>query len=231
MSATNPFTLTPTSAGLSVSIGISGSGKSYGIRKSVAESVCAGMRVIAVDPLREWTSLSPSDARQIADVLAVSVTTRDLKRALAAAKREALVIYQPEMVSTLASDCDAIFAEACQSSDVVGIAVPEAHRIAPPAKALTPFVDEVATAWRHRGVRLWLDTQRLSRLHLSITENARELRLYALAGRRDLEVVDELGGRELVEAVRECARRMLDGEPGYHVSLDIAREPPFDVRR
>lgn len=172
--------------------------------------------------MREWGTVPPAFAK----------VTRGATSVKDAAKH---VESGARLVVVRTSDDVAASVDACawarDTPRVVGVAIPEAHRCAPNAGALPRAIEDCATAWRHYKVALWLDTQRLPLLNRTLTEQARELRLYAITGELDFARVRELGGRQLEAAVRECAARYAKGEPGWHVRLGLVRMPPFDLRR
>jgi hypothetical protein len=203
-----------TDPGIRLAVGVSGAGKTYSIRADVyrAARECP---VMVIDRMKEWTR-GDAGVRSVAD------------GARAVADGARLVIVRPQDVVQATE-------EACRwardYSGLAGVAVPEAHRALPNGGRLAPAVEDCVTAWRHHRVALWLDTQRLSLLNRTVTEQARELRLFAIVGDLDLRAVSELGGRELVAAVRACAQRLADGEPGWHVQLGLVRVPPYRVVR
>lgn len=209
-------------AGVKLSVGVSGSGKTYGIRRSVYNAVRAGVPVMVIDQVAEWSEV-PSD------IAAAGVySVRDARASLQSGAR--LVIVRPPS-GALGREAEAACAWAAEGGELRGIALPEAHRIAPVSSPLPPWLDTCTTRWRHHRVILWADTQRLSLLSRTITEQATELRLYAIVGDRDLSVLRATWGRELEAAVQECAARYARGEPGWHVRLGLVRAPPWSLHR
>ena len=207
--------LRPTDAGIRLAVGVSGSGKTYGVTNDVKRAAASGMPVMVIDRMREWT------------VGHAGVTTIEAG-AKAAEKGAKLIIVRPrDFVAAVEEAC----AWAIAQPGVAGVAVPEAHGALPNSMRLSGAVEDVATAWRHHKVALWCDTQRLALINRTVTEQACELRIYAVRGELDMRVVKELGGAALVDAVKECARRMRDGEKGWHVKLDVSGLGPYLPQR
>lgn len=207
--------------GLRVSVGVSGAGKTFGIRSSVY-SAARHHPVIVIDRMREWTT-APRDIPA-----AGARTVADAVRAIEAGTR--LVILRAPTVE-LDQAAELACAWARDAPYLAGVAIPEAHNIAPSGAKLSPALSDVATAWRHFKVALWLDTQRFALLSRTLTDTARELRLYALVGDRDLSVVRELGGPALAANCIEAAARLSRGEAGWHTRLGLVRVPPFELER
>jgi hypothetical protein len=216
------MSLGPHEAGIRLAVGVSGAGKTHGARSSVIAAARAGTPVIVVDRMREWNQ-TPADLHD---------RTRGATSIAEAAKavNDGAAIVVVRTSNDVRASIDAC-AWARDHERLVGVCLPEAHRIAPNAGALPTAVEDVACAWRHYKVALWLDTQRLPLLNRTLTENAREVRLYAVTGDVDFARVRELGGRELERAVRECAARLARGEAGWHVRLGLVRVPPYVLAR
>lgn len=202
-------------AGIRLSVGVSGAGKTFGVRREVCEAARAGVPVLVIDRMHEWE-------RGDAGAFDVATAARYVDQGAR------LVIVRPRDVVAAAEEA---CAWARDRRELAGVALPEAHRIAPNGARLSDALEDCATAWRHFRVALWCDTQRISLLSRTITEQARTLRLYAIVGDLDARAVAELGGRELAEQVQEAARRLAGGEPGWHVELGLVRVPPYELRR
>jgi hypothetical protein len=112
-----------------------------------------------------------------------------------------------------------------------GIAISEAHMIARNRGTLPEPLEELVTCWRHYSVALWCDTQRPALLNTTIINLSRDLRLYSIIGKHDLQVVEAIGGDALVLAVQQCTQRFAAGQPGWHVRLGPSRLPPYPVQR
>jgi hypothetical protein len=215
--------LGPRDAGVRLAIGVSGAGKSYGIIRDVHRAARAGMRVVVVDSMHEWVSV-PSDlaarTRRVPDVAAAVAAFND--------KGTRIAIVTPH-------DSTAATEDACrwalETSELRGVVVHEAWMVAPSKATLTPGLQMVTRAWRHKHVAAWLDTQRVAALSRHVTDLARETRLYAVTGDRDFAVVREIGGNELETAVRACAAKLASGAPGWHVELGANRLGPFVPKR
>lgn len=218
--------------GLWISIGRSGSGKTFGIRRQLYRAA-RRIPIVVLDFMGEWTpspgkivGLPPELGRVTCVVSSVEKAARYIERGAR------LAIVQPAQSTEIADVAE----EACawawrrNARDVRGIAIPEAHRVAPQGK-LTPAIQAVITAWRHGRVAAWLDTQRFALLNRTAIEQATETRIHAV-GRRDRETIaKDFGADELDAALAECARRMRAGQPGWHVKVDIAADGPFDLER
>lgn len=213
--------LAPWEPGVRLNVGVSGSGKSHLIRRQI-EQAARTIPVMVLDRMHEWTDV-PAD---------IAPRARGAKTVADAAK---LVSDGARLVIVRPSDIVGASEEACAWArdypDIAGVAVPEAHRVAPNARPLSTAVEDVACAWRHHRVALWLDTQRFALISRTLTEQARETNLFAIVGERDGQVIKELGGTALVTKVREAASRLAEGEPGWHVRLGLVRVPPYELRR
>lgn len=210
--------------GLRVSVGISRSGKTFGIRTEVLRAVAAGVPVIVLDRVKEWTS-APASLR---GVTAGALNVRDAARLIESSGAR-LVIVRPVDVCAAAL-------EACSwvkdYPGVAGVAFPEGHNVAPAGRLRLPqALDDIASAWAHHKVALWIDSQRMSKLHSDVVENAADLRLYAMVGERDLKRLTEFGQPELQQRVRECASLLAAGQAGWHVRLGMVRTPPYEITR
>lgn len=217
--------LSDADAGIRTSIGVSGAGKTYGIRSSIYRSA-RHMPIVVIDTNEEWASVPRELQRVTAGAL-------DMDAAIAAIARGArLVIVRPADLESAAHRAFEWAIERPRSDGVRGIAIPEAHLVLP-NRAITsePRAVQLAVlAWRHRKVALWLDTQRFAQLSVTVRDQSRITRLYA-QGKSDMDKVQEWGGRALADRVRECAERFRRGEPGWHVPIHVAPIPPFEVSR
>jgi hypothetical protein len=209
-------------AGITVAVGVSGAGKTFGIRQSIYDAVREGRNVVVVDRMREWSEV-PSDLWP----RTLGVTDVESAKAAMSATAGWLAVLRTR------SDIVDVTADACQWAIENGgcVALPEAHRAAPNSKPLRPEIEDLVTAWRHYGARAWLDTQRISLLNRTVTEQASELRIYATVGDNDHKILRELGGRALSDAAREAAARLGRGEPGWHVRLKMNRVGPYELVR
>lgn len=215
----------PGEAGLRVSVGVSGAGKTHGVRASVLASSLVHP-VVVIDRMKEWQTVPPTHAHLVQGV--PSGKMADALPYIAAGKR--LIILRPASHEVEQAAEDAC-AWARDAPYVAGVAIPEAHNVAPTHGRLSSALGDVVSTWRHCRVAAWFDTQRVALLNRQITENARELRIYALAGDRDLATVRSIGGRELESAVLQCTAKLAAGEPGWHVKLGLVRVPPFRIER
>ena len=205
----------PGDAGIRLAVGVSGSGKTYGLTQDAKESARLGMPIIVLDRMREWT-------------VGHAGTTTVEKAAQYVEKGARLVIVRaPDFYAAV----EEALAWARDYKGVAGVVVPEAHGAFPNSARLQGAAEDVATAWRHHKVALWCDTQRLSLINRTITEQADELRIYTVRGELDMRVVKEIGGKELVTVVQQCADKMRQGEKGWHVCLDQSRLGPYTATR
>jgi len=208
-----------TCSGISLSVGVSGSGKTFGIKQQVYRAVSSGMSVVVIDRLHEWRAVP----RAIADRTGVFDSVRE-----AVAKR-------PDRGGNLAivrsRDMELDAERVCQwamRTGNVGIAISEAHRVLP-NRAILPggALGDALTSGRHRNIRLWLDTQRLALLSKTATEQAANVRVYTIVGDRDKSVLKTTWGTALLAAVEECGAKLARGEAGWHVRLGPSRLPPY----
>ncbi len=220
--------LGPTDAGVRVSIGVSGSGKSHGIADNATASAFAGMPIIIIDSVEEWNSIPEGLAREPHSVTSVA----DAAKLIEEGDRIAIVSPRSDSPGELVALADAAAAWAlADRTQLRGIVVPEAWLVLPSSGKLPPAISRLTRAWRHYNAAAWFDAQRISMVSRNVTELARELRLYAAVGDRDLAIIRDIGGLALVEAVGECTQRYADGEPGWHVTLGLRRAPPFEISR
>jgi hypothetical protein len=223
-----------------VSVGVSGSGKTHGVKKQVFRAVLAGMQVIVIDRTREWTSVPGSLSGQTAIVSSVDAARA---RFLAGARLVIVTCTSKDLHKQTERAC--AWAAEKGPGDTRreglprGVAIPEAHRVAPNVGGLVggvESIDDAVTAFRHGNVVLWLDTQRFSKLSRTAVEQSDLIRVYA-CGPRDVGAVGEdFATRQdapaLEAAIRECGTRKRAGEPGWYVELEqTAVSPPFELHR
>lgn len=208
---------------ITLSVGVSGSGKTHGVRAAVFRAA-RSHPVIVIDRMAEWDKVPVDLARRTRGVVGL----REAREAIRGGMRLAIV-------RDSRSDVAELFDRACRWAikypGLAGVACPEVHRACPNAAPLTANAEIAVTQWRHHKVALWLDTQRLPLLSRTVTEQATLLKLYAIVGDRDLSVVRSTWGHLCEAAVRECANRYARGEPGWHVALGLNRAPPFKLAR
>lgn len=215
--------LRPSDPGVRVSIGVSRSGKTYGIRNDVIAAARDGVPIIVIDRTREWTSAPVSLTSVACRVRTVDQAARMIERGVRLA-----VLETKETAPAALEAC----AWACSFAGLAGVAFPEGHHVAPrTTKALPEALDEAINAWAHNNVALWIDSQRAAKLHADVVENATELRFYAMVGFRDLQSLREYASPELADRCREAAERMAAGQPGWHVRLGTHRGGPYELRR
>lgn len=228
--------------GIIVAAGISKSGKSYGLTKTQWEAARQGRRVLRYDLNWEADEVPADLAREGKIIPARSVD--EAARALNAAKDGAVAIVRSDEADTEA-DAEAMCQWATggqkgRRSFPRAIVVPEAHWFWPNKGRLSPAALRLATAYRHPHHRalVLLDTQRLAELHKTWTEQASELRVHAIVGSRDLDVLSTIH-RDLPEQAAEAAKRMAAGPwhdgvsdgAGWFVRLGLIRTGPFELER
>lgn len=207
-------------AGISLSIGVSGSGKTYGLRRQVFRAAST-MPILIIDRMREWNAVPRALAKRTAGYHAIA---------------DALADDGPSTLRIVRTrNLEADFQAACEWAYATdrprGVACSEAHRVLPNASRLQGAIEDCVTAWRHRNVTLWLDTQRLSLLNRTTTEQATDLRLYAIAGDLDRRTIRASWGGECLDAVDECSRRLGAGDPGWHVPMGVSRLGPYTIAK
>ncbi len=202
-------------------VGMSGSGKTRELREQIAEAVEDGERVVAIDTTGELAEeiedaaivASPGDAaRELRNGSPLIIVVPERDRELGPARRDEIPI-----VERLASLC-------LDQRDVT-LAITEAHMHIGEGAPMGRQVRTLLTQYRHYDCAVLFDTQRFAAVAKPLISQATCLRLFAMAGKRDLDVVADIGGGVLESAIKECARQLALGKPGYHVVVD-ARHPP-----
>lgn len=219
--------LPPSKPGVRVAVGISRSGKTYGIRADVLRAVHEGaMPIIVIDRMHEWTSFPRS-------LTPMTVRVNDVRAAAAAIEGGARLAIVHATIETSPRESIAACEWACATkAELRGVCFNEAHVAAPSGRQkLAPAIAEIAGAWAHYNAALWADSQSVWKLHPDLHGNATELRLYAMGAARDFAACREIGTPELAERVREAGQRLSDGEPGWHVRLGVVRLPPYELTR
>lgn len=216
--------------GIRLAVGVSGSGKTYGITRQLYRAA-ETIPIVVIDRLREWRSMPPQLKGKAALVSSMDDARRLFERGGTLAILTARDDYERHASEAFRWACEHTIPGRRPADSPAGVAIPEAHSIFPNGDRLTGWADEVACRWRHHGVALWLDTQRISLINRTLTEQARELRVYAVSGSLDLRALKEYGGKELAEAATQCARRLRDGERGWHVKIRITPIPPYELER
>lgn len=229
--------LDPWQPGIRVAFGLSGSGKSHVNR----EDVFAAARyfpIVIVDLAEEWWDLPPAMTPYAARTYSWESARDALERG-----QKRIVVLRPA-IGTEEACVEAVCAWARVIGHgkrdlpvaTAGIVIPELHNVAP-VHYCPPTLLKVATAWRHTSTAFWGDSQRVSTVNHSITDNARDMRIFAQTGGPCRKRLMEIGGADLVSAIDECAMR-LDrrdrggwDQPGWHVRLGVVRRKPFPIVR
>lgn len=225
--------------GLIGHFGLPGSGKTHGLRQSVFRAVEHGTTVIVFARMpQDWAQIP----RHWPDGAAIQAPDLGTARRLAEEGARLIVIGGPVSLDELDEAAKWTIERgerAVGVGDERGIAIAEAHRVIDPQTRLPRYLDDVVSGWRHYGANLWVDSQRIGRVRRDLTENLSIVRIFAVRGDRDRQVVRDLGGRELEEAALECARilgRSGKSPPppedaGWHVELRQAGTPPYPIVR
>lgn len=219
--------------GLRVSIGVSGAGKTYGLRQQVYRAA-RSIPIMVIDVAEEWHEV-PAELRD------VTIGVRDVVQAREMVSRGArLVIVRSTDIERAAREACAWAIEKPRSDGTRGVCVPEADLTFPNVSAHA-LPEEQRTAilrWRHRHVALWLDTQRFALLSPTVRSQATEVRLYA-TGSADSKAVRDYGGHELEAATARAAAILREAQragdrrqgAGWHVRIDVAPIPPYELIR
>lgn len=131
-----------------------------------------------------------------------------------------------------------------QADELAGIAtekaavlvLPEAHHYLPNIGNYIEGdnLETLVTEWRHAKAGLWLDSQRFAAISARAIEACHVWSMFAMVGPNDLKRVYGEGGQELVDAIKECARRFAEpiNQPGWHVEYRPAvKLPPYELVR
>lgn len=222
--------------GLRLSIGISRSGKTFGLRRQVYRAVLAGVPVMVLDRMHEWTSLPPEVARVAVGVR--STTGVPLAAAWLQEGARLAIVQTSDVAGDALKAAEWAKGKVDESLPAIhpanhrGIAITEVHRAAPnTGNPLPELLEDVALAWAHHNVSFFCDTQRIALCNRTLTEQMRELRVYAVGRGVDSQRLKEMGGPELAAASQECARRLVAGEPGWHVKIRTVALPPYELER
>jgi hypothetical protein len=220
----------PNDPGIRCYFGVSGSGKTYTMQLDVFDAVRAGVPVLVVDANNEWKKIPPDVRRWARSARSLD----DARRAFSGGYR--LVVWSLPIGADVGQAVEGACRWAIERPGVAGIALAEAHEAAPniAVTALPPYLRHCATRWRHSDVAMWLDTQRIAALCHGLTDNARELRIFATVGDIDYNRLRTIGGKELVSAVQVCTQKLSDyttgKDPngrGWHVKLGLTRLGPY----
>lgn len=217
--------------GLHVAIGVSGAGKTHGLREGIYSAARDGMPIVVLDQTHEWNEV-PED---LAPFTRGTVNVAEAQRHVQAGARIVIVRQDgdPEELGRY------LCAWAARHPGPSGVAFSEAQMIMPANVARLPAeILKVATQWRHPRtcVGMWADTQRFALIHNTIIGNARDLRVYGISGASDFAKAREIGDRALEEALRECAWRLQDYQEGrnpngvgWHVRMGVSKLPPYTI--
>lgn len=210
-----------------LSIGTSGSGKTFGMRKTV-EAYARVIQIIVIDQMAEWSSV-PEGVNFWA--------VRSVRDAIAIFKKNpttpGLAIVRGE--SNVAEAFDRACKWAVRTKTLRGVACSEVHIPAPVKRDLLPNVMVAATQYRHWRTVLFLDTQRLALMNTTLRDQADvDVKIYSVVGPRDIDVIKTTWGPEVEAAVRECAQRFIAGGgrggtgAGWYVRPNV---PPYTIAR
>lgn len=110
----------------------------------------------------------------------------------------------------------------------VGIAVPEAHLLLPKSGGDLRIL-EATTAWRHRKLALWYDTQRIALLNTTAVEVSRGpdaggLRLFPMGGHNDLKLIKAMGGKPLMALMDKVNNAYSQGIKGTFIDCALVEK-------
>jgi hypothetical protein len=203
-------------------------GKTHALFRVAEAHVKTGWTVVVMDPKYEG-------ARQTKQGVIVS-GPNGADEAVKRGKR--LILWQAGKQLGDRPDANAVCTWALKRGAGTLVCIPEAHLCWPNNGTQLPLETvEVLTGFRHRGLAVVIDTQRLSQLTTMARGNFDRARIFGVTGTTDLKLLGEWGGAELVTAVRECARRRREppaglGERGHFVDFDpMNSDPPYKIGR
>jgi hypothetical protein len=151
---------------------------------------------------------------------------------MALKNKERFVIVSPETDDEL--EAAAIGHELCDLAAELGgvtLVLPEAHTVAPQhGSDLPPAVERLAHRWRHRNVRLWIDTQYSQYVSKRLLRACQTWYWFATGGGAAVDAARELHPPlvEDIATVSRLATRAPRGrvlgvitEPGWHVLIPV----------
>jgi hypothetical protein len=203
-------------------VGSSGMGKTHALTRIVEAHAKTGWVCVVVDVKREWQRQSKQ-----------GVIVSGPKGATEAAKRgHKIIVWQAGKAIGDRPDANAACAWALERGQGTLIAIPEAH-IHYPLGPVPPIESvEVFTGYRHRGISLIVDSQRLVSMSMMLRNNLDQAFVFGTTGPRDLDELKAWGGVDLAEAAREAAVRRRNGEAGWHVRFDpMVAVGPYKLER
>lgn len=205
-------------------VGMSGSGKTRELREQIDEAEDDGERLVVIDTTGEIAEAFAEDERRhtLAKVSALPALLREYDSPIVIVPERDRELGPPRRDEVPLVER---VAYACLDARDVTIAITEVHMHIPESAPMGRQVRTLLTQYRHYDCALLADTQRFAAVAKPLVSQASALRLFAMAGKRDLDVVSDIGGEALAAAVREAARRLAAHEPGWHVTID-ARHPP-----
>ena len=190
-----------------------------------------GLHAIVIDGNGEWP-LRPLKRK--------AVKCHSMQAALTEVRDNQLVLWQPP--SPPEQEDVAALAEAVRGDGRL-LVVPEVHRYIPSGRMahVPTALSDIVLASRHKNVRtaLWGDTQYFSNVHAQFIASG-TCHVFGQTARADLERLRQMiGDSEIVDLVKECARRASApefgglGQPGWHVTIDPLNRLPgsFRLRR
>lgn len=187
---------------------------------------------MVLDLMKEWGSVP----RNLSQVTGSAYSVDDASKMVSEGAK--LVIVRPAESIEVATEQACVWARDLpkgqgggEENRLCGVACPEAHNAMPNKGRLPLAVRDIITAWRHHHVAMWADTQRISLLSTHVVELSYVLKVFAQIGRNDKRILEAIGDKELVEAVKQCAVNLENGEPGWHVKLGPSRLGPYTVVR
>lgn len=211
----------PWDPGVRLSVGVSRSGKSHRLQR-IVWAAAQRIPIMILDRTREVKAAPAFLSGHVVGCKTVAEAVRHFESG-----KRVVVVHIDDCINEMERACE----WARKHKGTAGIAMSEAHRAFPNGKPLLPAGDDCITAWAHCDVAMFLDTQRLAKIDTTVSENASELCLFTCTGTNDFDRMRDIGGKELVDAVREAGARFDQGQPGWHVKLGVTRRGPYTLVR
>jgi hypothetical protein len=233
-----------TSTSVYAALGITGSGKSFGIARKIAHALrTTKWAVLVLDVNDEWIDPRGSILAAIAGSPRIRVTSvrsvDEARKALADGRR--LVVVSGKAVggnygkpaNPYYAVADALATVAIEGPATV-LVLHEAHTSCHEGHPFPPRVGQIVLHHRHLAALLWVDSQQPANVRKELLAGCHRIDLYATAAPRDLSQIERLAGsRELSDAVREMAAHVVHSkEAGWHIPFNVhAPGGPYVAQR
>jgi len=212
-------------------IGVSGAGKTWALMRMIEREP---RPCFVFDRLKEFITMNGAGwVSQIRVPIGRCSNKQNFEAALTS-KIPRVIVVQPDRNQNDTEIVEAMANAAIRYRAV--LVTPEAHRYAPnigasPLTRVSEPLGELASCYRHHGAGWFADTQRPSKLHKDLTEQAQLTRVFAVTGSRDIQTLCDDFGVGIRDRLAECAQYLARGEPGYHAAIDQTRRVPDRVIR